>query len=62
MISKLEADAEKDATQKAWCDKELAETNQKKDTKTAELEKLTSKIDSDSAKSKKLKSQVAELQ
>merc|ERR1719446_233312 len=62
MISKLESEAEKDATQKAWCDKELAETNQKKDTKTAELEKLTSKIDSDSSKSKKLKSQVAELQ
>merc|ERR1719446_316918 len=62
MISKLESEAEKDATQKAWCDKELAETNQKKDTKTAEIAKLTSKIDSDSAKSKKLKSQVAELQ
>jgi chromosome segregation ATPase len=62
MISKLESDAEKDATQKAWCDKELAETNQKKDTKTAEVAKLTAKIDSDSSKSKQLKSQVAELQ
>merc|ERR1719446_62330 len=62
MISKLESEAEKDATQKAWCDKELAETNQKKDTKTAEISKLTAKIDSDSSKSKQLKSQVAELQ
>merc|ERR1719446_305836 len=62
MISKLESEAEKDATQKAWCDKELAETNQKKDTKTAEVAKLTAKIDSDSSKSKQLKSQVAELQ
>merc|ERR1719454_1178679 len=37
MIEKLEADA----TKKAYCDKELAETNQKKDDKTAEIEKLT---------------------
>merc|ERR1719265_124386 len=62
MISKLESEAEQDATQKAWCDKELAETNHKKDTKTAEVAKLTAKIDSDSSKSKQLKSQVAELQ
>jgi len=62
MISKLESEAEKDATQKAWCDKELAETTAKKDSKTDEIAKLTSKIDSDSAKSKQLKSQVAELQ
>jgi len=62
MISKLESEAEKDATQKAWCDKELAETTSKKDSKTAEIAKLTSKIDSDSAKSKQLKSHVAELQ
>ena len=62
MIGKLESEAEKDATQKAWCDKELAETNQKKDTKTAEVAKLSAKIDSDSSKSKQLKSQVAELQ
>jgi len=62
MIGKLESEAEKDATQKAWCDKELAETNHKKDTKTAEIAKLTAKIDLDSSKSKQLKSQVAELQ
>jgi len=30
MIEKLEAEAEADATKKAYCDKELAETNQKK--------------------------------
>merc|ERR1719446_1939374 len=29
MIEKLEAEAEADATKKAYCDKELAETNQK---------------------------------
>jgi len=62
MVEKLEKEAESDATQKAWCDKELAETTHKKDTKTAEIAKLSAKIDSDSSKSKQLKSQVAELQ
>merc|ERR1719276_328408 len=59
MISKLEEEAEADATEKAFCDKELAETNQKKDDKTAEIEKLTAKIDKMSANSKQLKSEVA---
>merc|ERR1719326_2210779 len=62
MIEKLEAEAEADATEKAFCDKELAETNQKKDDKTAEIEKLTAKIDKMSANSKQLKSEVATLQ
>jgi len=62
MIEKLEAEAEGDATEKAFCDKELAETTQKKDDKTAEIEKLTAKIDKMSAKSKQLKSEVATLQ
>jgi len=62
MISKLEEEAEADATEKAFCDKELAETTQKKDDKTAEIEKLTAKIDKMSANSKQLKSQVATLQ
>merc|ERR1719293_566098 len=58
MIEKLEAEA----TKKAYCDKELAETNQKKDDKTAEIEKLSAKIDSSKAKSAKLKEEVATLQ
>jgi len=62
MISKLEEEAEGDATEKAFCDKELAETNQKKDDKTAEIEKLTAKIDKMSANSKQLKGEVATLQ
>merc|ERR1719198_2418549 len=40
----------------------MSETTQKKEDKTAELEKLTAKIDADSAESKKLKAEVAELQ
>merc|ERR1719281_836484 len=62
MIEKLEAEAEADATKKAYCDKELAETNQKKDDKTAEIEKLGAKIESSKAKSAKLKEEVATLQ
>merc|ERR1719498_1753560 len=62
MIEKLEAEAEADATKKAYCDKELAETNQKKDDKTAEIEKLTSQIESSKAKAKKLREEVATLQ
>merc|ERR1719230_1067758 len=62
MIEKLEAEAEADATKKAYCDKELAETNQKKSDKTAEIEKLGAKIDSSKAKSAKLKEEVATLQ
>jgi DNA repair exonuclease SbcCD ATPase subunit len=62
MIEKLESEAEADATKKAYCDKELAETNQKKSDKTAEIEKLAAKIGSSTAKSAKLKEEVATLQ
>jgi len=62
MISKLESEAEADATKKAYCDKELAETKQKKEDKSAEIEKLSAKIDSSVSKSAKLKEEVATLQ
>jgi len=62
MIEKLESEAGADATEKAWCDKELAETNQKKTDKTAEIEKLSTKIDSMSARSAQLKEEIAQLQ
>merc|ERR1712141_501957 len=45
MIETLEKEAEADATEKAYCDKELAETNEKKDAKTTEIKKLSTKID-----------------
>merc|ERR1719484_141025 len=45
MIAKLEKDAEDDATQKAWCDKEMGETTEKKEDKEGEIEALTTKID-----------------
>merc|ERR1712217_883355 len=62
MIEKLEAEAEADATHKAYCDKEIAESNEKKADKTAEIAKLTTKLDQMSARSAQLKEEVAELQ
>merc|ERR1740121_493858 len=47
---------------KAYCDKELAETNAKKEDKTDEIEKLSTKIDQMAAKSAQLKDEVATLQ
>jgi len=62
MVAKLEKDAEGDATEKAFCDKELAETNLKKDDKSADIEKLSAKIEQQKSQSVKLKGDVATLQ
>jgi len=62
MIETLMGDAQSDASHKAYCDKELAESTETKAQKTATVDKLTSKIDSMSAKSAQLKEQVAKLQ
>merc|ERR1719272_1753691 len=62
MIAKLEKEAEGDATEKAYCDKETSETTAKKEEHEAELTKLTTKIDQASADSAKLKEEVATLQ
>merc|ERR1719284_672263 len=62
MISKLEGEADADASRKSWCDRNLADANQQKSDKTAEIAKLTSRIDVMSARSAQLKSEVAALQ
>merc|ERR1719262_396221 len=62
MIEKLLKEAEADATEKAFCDKEMAETEAKKADKEADIEKLSTQIDSQNAKSAKLKEEVATLQ
>merc|ERR1711948_158315 len=62
MIERLEAEAEADATHKAFCDKELAESNEKKADKKAEIAKLSNKIDQMAARSAQLKSEVAALE
>jgi len=62
MIATLEAEAEADATHKAYCDKEIGENTAKKDDLTAESNKLSTKIAQQTAQSNKLKEEVAELQ
>merc|ERR1719359_846749 len=62
MIATLESEAEEDASQKAYCDKEMGEANAKKDDLTAESEKLSTKIAQDKSASAKLKEEVATLQ
>jgi len=62
MVATLEAEAEEDATQKAFCDKSLGEANAKKDDLQAESDKLSTKIAQDKAASAKLKEESATLQ
>merc|ERR1719158_2245522 len=62
MIAKLMKEAEAEASHKAYCDEEMAKTKAKKEELTADIEKLTSKIDSASARSADLKEDVKELQ
>merc|ERR1719183_947481 len=62
MIEKLLSEAQADATEKAFCDKEMAETEAKKADLEADIEKLSTSIDKMSAKAAKLKSEVAELE
>lgn len=62
MLAKLEKEAAAAADQKQWCDKELAESKAKKELSSSELEGLTTKIESASSHSAKLKEEVATLQ
>jgi len=62
MISKLESEAKSEATEKAYCDEELAKTEAKKSELEGEMSKLTSKIDLASAKSAGLKADVKTTQ
>merc|ERR1719162_2096268 len=62
MIEKLEKEQAEAAELKQWCDKEIAESTAKKEDATAIFEKLSTKIDSKTARSKKLKEEVATLQ
>jgi DNA repair exonuclease SbcCD ATPase subunit len=62
MIAKLEKSAEEDATKKAYCDKEMTETEAKKEYKSDAIDKLSTKIDKMTAASAKLKEEVVKLQ
>jgi len=58
MISKLEKEAESEATEKAYCDEEMAKTAAKKEELNYAISKLTAKIDKAAAKSASLKDSV----
>jgi len=62
MIDKLESEAGQDAQHKEYCDKEMADTDAKKDEKSTVVEKLTTKINQMSAESAALKDSTAALQ
>jgi len=61
MIERLVKEGEEEASHKAYCDKEMSETETKKADLTAGVDKLTAKIDRQTAESKKLKEEVAVL-
>merc|ERR1740122_856293 len=62
MIAKLESEAGAEATEKAYCDEQIAKTEAKKSDLEQDISKMTSKIDQAAAKSARLKGQVRELQ
>jgi len=62
MLTKLEKEAEGEATEKAYCDEEMGKTGAKKGELEDDVDKLTSKIDKAASRSAELKEEVAELQ
>jgi len=62
MLDRLQKEAASEATEKAFCDEELAKTEEKKGDLDADIAKLNSKIDMAAARSAKLKEEVKTLQ
>merc|ERR1719515_632974 len=62
MIAKLEKEAEAEATEKAYCDEQMAKTEAKKAELEGTVAKLTNSIDKKSSRSASLKEDVAQLQ
>jgi hypothetical protein len=62
MISKLEAEAKSEATEKSYCDEQMSKTESKKAELESTIAKLSSKIDLAAAKSAGLKADVKDLQ
>merc|ERR1719356_1562445 len=62
LIAKLEAEGEAEATEKAYCDDQMAKTEFKQTELEDDIAKLTSKIDQASAASTALKAEVKQLQ
>jgi len=62
MIAKLEEEGQAEASEKAYCDEQLAKTKAKKEELDDDIAKLTVKIDQANSKSAKLKEEVQELE
>jgi len=62
MISKLTKEAEGEATEKAYCDEQLAKTEAKKAELDGTIAKLTNKIDRAASRSASLKEEVVQLE
>jgi len=61
MIDRLLREAQEEATEKAYCDEEMAKTEQKRDELTGTIDKLSAKIDQATAQSAQLKQEVKVL-
>merc|ERR1719400_2266281 len=61
MIDQLTAEAEAEATEKAYCDEQLAKTKARKDELDEDIAKLTVKIDQATSRSAELAEQVRVL-
>merc|ERR1712204_110611 len=62
MIAKLEKEAEEDATEKAYCDEEMAKTGAKHGELTDDIAKLTAKIDQAESKVVSLTEDIKQLE
>jgi len=62
MIEKLEREHEAEATEKAYCDEQMAKTEAKKGELEDDIAKMTAKIDSAASRSAQLKEEVKVLQ
>merc|ERR1719305_1860015 len=62
MIAKLEKEAESEATEKAYCDEQMAKTEAKKSELDDTVAKLTNNIDRAASKSASLKEEVVALE
>jgi len=62
LIAKLEAEAKADATEKAYCDEEMAKTEAKRGELMDDVAKLTAKIDQATSKSATLSAEIKQLE
>merc|ERR1711933_453072 len=62
MISKLEAEAKAEATEKAYCDEEMAKTEAKRSELMDDVSKLSAKLDQATSKSATLSAEIKQLE